>query len=365
MKKSLLILSFIFVALSAFAQLKDGYYRVTNVGDGRYIYLTDNTGSVSVGTLSADMKAVHLIKGQDKTISNPQTVLYISHVSGNQYNIAAQGTSVKDIIGYAVNVRYEERAQAYRVYAEAHGATLYLGSNANNYYKTEEISYLSTGESGNQTLWKLEPIDSEGDNYFGITPSIEADGKYYQSFYASFPFSFKSKGMKAYYVKDDNGEPKLVEIKDKVIAAKTPVIIECSSKNPSDNRLEILTTGGNAISDNMLRGVMFCNTARVKSKDAVTKNDKETMRVLGVENGKLTFTVSQDENLPANQAYLLVSAGNDIPFVFEDDQESKEASLETIKGVYSILGIKVRDDDDISDLAAGIYIVNGKKIIKR
>ena len=92
MKRFLLPFLILSAATTALAQLSgSGFYRVVNVTDSRYVYVTDNTGSASA--TSPDIKAVQLIKGLDDAITNPATVLYFINISGSQYDIQAQGSS--------------------------------------------------------------------------------------------------------------------------------------------------------------------------------------------------------------------------------------------------------------------------------
>lgn len=368
MKQFLLSIFFFAEVLSVFAQLgSSGFYRVVNVADSRYVYVTDNTGSASA--TSPDLKAVQLKKGLEKAISDPASVLFFNNISGTQYDIQAQGTSVSKIIGYTPNVYYSSRGQAFQVFANVSGATVYLGSDDDAYYQNKEVSYMSTSASGKYNLWNINPISADGDNYFGIKPSLEIEGKYYQSFFADFAFSFASNGMKAYYVSTITGnEATLVAITEDIIPARTPVIIECSSISPSDNRLNLYSTGGTQISGNVLKGVYFCNPYRAYSPDAVTKNDEATMRVLGkTSSGKLGFIVSPDKNLPANQVYLPVLSGSDSEIVLSNDAT---ASLDNVSFeengkpvIFSILG--KRYDCQYDELPSGVYIINGKKVIKK
>ena len=368
MNKFLLVLSCL-ICNYAFAQLNGtGFYRVVNVADSRYIYVSDNTGDPD--PKAPDMGAVQLIKGLDKAVSNPSTVLYFSQINGNEYDIKAQGTSVKQIIGHMPSIYYSSRADAYQVYATVYGATVYLGSEDDPYYANKEVSMLSIGAKGNYNLWKVCPITEEGDNYFGIKPTIEIDGKYYQPFYADFAFSFFSEGMKAYYIKDISGiAAHLVPIEDEIIPASTPVIIECSSSEPDKNRLKLHASGGKSISDNKLKGVYFNNPLRIYSKDAVTKFDRNTMRVLGkTSDGKLGFVLSTAKNLAANQAYLSVASGSEetIYAMNSNDFASLDGvsgDADNVKNVYSIIG--TRCEGSFEELPAGIYIVNGKKVIKK
>lgn len=371
MNRLLLFLVCFCLSFHSFAQLSGtGFYRVKNVADQRYIYVTDNTGDAD--PKAPDMGAVQLIKDLQKTIYNPATVLFFQKISSNknEYNIASQGTSVKDIIGHTPNIYYSQKNDAYQVYATVSGTTIYLGASDDLYYANKEVSQLSVGAKGTYNYWKIEPIAVESDNYVGIKPTIEIDGKYYQPFYADFAFSLYSKGMKAYYINETLGvAAHLVPIEDEIIAAATPVIIECSSPDPSDNRLSLHISGGKTLSNNKLKGVYFFNRLREHSStDAVTKNDKNTMRVLAkTADGKLGFVVSNDSYLQANQAYLSVPKGSSETFYAMNDSEfastgqlldDKQEATE----IYSILGIKF--EESFEELPAGIYIINGKKVIK-
>ena len=142
------------------------------------------------------------------------------------------------------------------------------------------------------------------------------------------------------------------------------------------NKLNLFINKGNKINNNMLKGVYFNNERRPKSKDARTKYDANTMRVLGItSDGKLGFIISKEEYLAANEAYLNVPAGSPEEFELmteeqlaaykENEQGQSINSVKTdytVKGVFSITGLKVADKVD-KLLPKGIYIVNGKKII--
>ncbi|MCF0179507.1 MAG: hypothetical protein HUJ97_04590, partial [Bacteroidales bacterium] len=57
MKKLLLLFCCAFSILSLLAQdLPSGFYRVKNKGEGRYLYVTDNTGTATAST--QDLRAV-------------------------------------------------------------------------------------------------------------------------------------------------------------------------------------------------------------------------------------------------------------------------------------------------------------------
>lgn len=366
MKKILTYILLLF-ATASYAQLQSGFYRVHNFATERYVYVYDNTGKINVSTTSADMGAIQLWKDHNRTISEPASIIYVEQKGGSIYNLHSQGTSVHEIIGY--NVMVYPKGDTYQLYAEG------------KYLADDETSNVPDGQlgtiaKGDYRKWVATPVNLE-DNFFGIKPNFNIDNTYYEPFFADFAFSFANEGMKAYYVSETYKHIAIIkEIKDEIIAANTPVIIGCGSEEPSSNKLNLFINKGNKINNNMLKGVYFNNERRPKSKDARTKYDANTMRVLGItSDGKLGFIISKEEYLAANEAYLNVPAGSPEEFELmteeqlaaykENEQGQSINSVKTdkpVKGVFSITGLKVADKVDKS-LPKGIYIVNGKKII--
>ena len=114
--------------------------------------------------------------------------------------------------------------------------------------------------------------------------------------------------------------------------------------------------------------MFFCNPYRAYSSQAVTKNDKNTMRVLGkTSSGQLGLVVSSDKNLPANCAYVTVPSGSSTNIVLSTDATASIENIEIESNgkpkIYSILG--TRYDCQFDELPAGIYIINGNKVIKK
>lgn len=239
--------------------------------------------------------------------------------------------------------------------------------------------------------WVIDKIETNhASNYVGILPTIELNGLYYKPFYASFPFKAVSPDMHIYIIDEIVGKniAGLKEITG-VIPAQTPVIIQCSSNNPSNNRLEILASSSAKVTGNLLSGVYFCNSKRPKeSTDAYTRFDEATMRFLKVVDGNLVMTNDASEYLvevtvrnwttgkketfnclPANSSYLNVDASTSSVLLLTTDptgiaeihSEAKEAGAE---GVYTIAGTRLRATNDTQGLPAGLYIVGGKKIVK-
>lgn len=393
--RNICLLLFSLVGMSSFAQLNgDGYYRVQNCyPTGRYIYVMDDYGKINTMQGSADMQALSLRGGTfDTHLYNPATVLYIKNIKDDSYNLASQGTNVYKIISHYLTLKsltYEGKT-VYMCSASSHGVTLYLMDpmiSSVSRYPMVNVSTQSGPQSPTQRYWFIRPIDSDSDeDYFGIKPETEAiDGKYYRSFYAAFPFKLKSSGMKAFYInKIDGDNAEMVEFaSDATIPASTPVIIECSSDDPSNNRIDIINGSVSAISDNVLTGVYFKhdndeieglrNYYDLLLPDTHIKHTayvSSTMRILGKKaDGTLGFVTSSTlDYIPANSAYLPVASGSaselnivkstsGIQSITVDEQASKQ-------GVYTLQGVKVADDASATDkLSKGVYIVSGKKVL--
>lgn len=367
-RKSILSGLFALTAATASAQLDgDGYYRVQNYMSERYVYVTDDKGKVNVSTTSADLYAIKLWKDLDKAIPDPASVIKIRNV-GSQYNLESQGTSLYDIIGFYVNIRSSSNG-SYLAYATYNGAAEYIGDLEQSDSPDGVLSDVCTGLWRN---WYIKPIKSDSENYFGVRPDFQANGKYYALFYAEFPFSFVSGGMKAYIVsKVGAGMAALREITTGIIPGATPVIIECASADPSGNRLELHNVDAAALSGNMLRGVYFDNPA--KNHYNRLPNDPATMRVLtALADGSLAFVKAETDFMPANKSYLSVPAGTPdvLAAVSEADftngiSEIPAACGSQAAGVYTLSGTRLRESGVTDGLPAGIYIVGGKKVVVR
>lgn len=380
MKRISLFILFLLSILQLPAQdIENGYYRVSNVGSGRYVYVTDNTGEIIYQAATADFGALELWKDHSKTYSDPASVIYIekkgSNDSGTYYDLRAQGTGVYAIIGYYVNVYYSNGI--YQVYGEG----VYLSDDNTG---DGDRGRMGTNRKGDYRKWKVSKIDTSNE-YFGIEPSIKKDDRYFQPFYADFGFSPLGTGMKVWLVKEVNKDAVIITpFTGEVVPARTPVIIECASNNAYDNKLNLVYDYSDLNQDNKLAGVYFNNANRSKSTDARKEFDRNTMRVLGImTNGKLGYgfsKVAADEKnglqyLEANKSYLPVESGlpEEIPVMTEAEYEewliSSVASRNQDRTVTVVMlsgrNLGQMKADEISSLPAGIYIVDSKKVVIR
>ena len=373
------------------------YYRVRNFGSDRYVYVRDNYDGSDLMRQVGDFGAIELWKGVS-TIDDPATVIYIIKYSNGTYNLQAQGTGVRELTGFSVHITERLKDGTYKVYAtkdEGH-VTVYLDDERSSQLNRQDGQLGTNNNNDKFRRWVCEKIETESENnYFGIKPTIQLNGKFYRPFFASFPFKTASPNMHVYYASKITGaEVTLKEIGGE-IPASTPVIIECASDNPSNNRIELLTKKPAAIKNNKLVGVYFCNGERGKeSTDAYKAFNADTMRVLMAVGDKLMLSNdetkllrskvlkeieavdwdSPDEDdievvcIPSNTCFLKVDSDTpaQLEVRFEGmglDEILAESKDNDAVGVYSLSGTQLRTTNDVQGLPAGIYIVGGVKVV--
>lgn len=314
MKKTLLLTLSLTITLAASAQLNgNGYYRVQNTVTGRYVKVADNRGSINIQAATADVGAIRTIRDFENVVSDPGTVVFIEQVSEDgRYDLKSQGTGVHDIIGYYPHIKESRKGGTYQCYATAYGQTAYI---ADEYYLVggqegafEEIGVVDPKETKTRE-WYIKPISQDDGTYFGITPEWTDGTTYYSTFYAAFPFTFQSEGMKAYYVSAIDSTYGIVvwqEVSGE-IPANMPIIVASPTGSAATNRLNLHTSSAKPASDNLLRGVYFDMEKGPHANR--TAYDASSMRVFGqLADGKLGFKKSSLSYIPANKAYLPVPA---------------------------------------------------------
>lgn len=337
MKKTLLFTLLLTFTIASHAQLNgDGFYRVQNVTTGRYVRIADNRGSLNIQAATADLGAIRTVRDFNNVVSDPGTIIYIKKVGAGsdntpRYDLKSQGTGVYEIIGHYGQIKETRKGGTYHAFASAYGQTAYV---ADEYYlvngEFEEYGVIDPKETKTREWW-IHPMNQEDGRYFGITPEYGSGASYYSTIYASFPFSFHSEGMKAYYVCAIDSQYGIAVWKEVTgdIPASMPVIITSSTNSPATNRLDIHTSNAKAASDNLLRGVYFDLEKGPHANR--TSYDAKTMRVLGqLADGSIGFKKSDINYIPANKAYLPVpaSAPDELKIMTSSEYEAFLAAIE-------------------------------------
>ena len=354
--------------LTAHAQFNGkGYYRIKNATTQRYMSLCDNhSRGVHVASTSVDAGALVTKKNFNEVVTDPGTVFYIENVSGANYNISSQGSNVYDMIQYYIRLA-KLNDGTYRAWQKdkSSGQVIIL-SDENDYFYGEDISYVNSITSDAQR-WYILPVNTE-ENYLGVKPNIEANGKYYATFFAETPFSFASSGMRALYISElkSSGAAIYKEIKG-IVPAKTPVIIECSSTDPAKNKLKATSHYNCTAFD--------ANSMRVLglSKDgSLELNNEDTyMADIMIKIGSnYEYTYPYTKAIPHNTAYVKVSSS--VPAHMKLFKEGDPAAgINDIEytddkpaTIYNINGMMVRENATSTEgLPKGIYIFKGKKVV--
>lgn len=378
--------------LTAHAQFtSNGYYRIKNATTQRYMSLCDNhSRGVHVASTSVDAGALVTKKNFNEVLTDPGTVFYIENVSGTNYNISSQGANVYNMIQYYIRLT-KLNDGTYRAWQKDNSSgQIIILSDENDYFYGKDISYVNSLTKDAQK-WYILPVNTE-ENYLGVKPNIEANGKYYATFFAETPFSFASSGMRALYISElkSSGAAIYKEIKG-IVPAKTPVIIECSSKDPAKNKLKIEATSPSSIKDNLLTGIYFGLGMKATSHYNCTAFDAKSMRVLGLsKDGSLElnnedtymadimikigsnyeYTYPYIKAIPHNTAYVKVSSSvpAHLKLFAEGDPAAGINDIEYTDDkpatIYNINGMMVREKATSTEgLPKGIYIFKGKKVV--
>ena len=378
--------------LTAHAQFtSNGYYRIKNATTQRYMSLCDNhSRGVHVASTSVDAGALVTKKNFNEVLTDPGTVFYIENVSGTNYNISSQGANVYNMIQYYIRLT-KLNDGTYRAWQKDNSSgQIIILSDENDYFYGKDISYVNSLTKDAQK-WYILPVNTE-ENYLGVKPNIEANGKYYATFFAETPFSFASSGMRALYISElkSSGAAIYKEIKG-IVPAKTPVIIECSSKDPAKNKLKIEATSPSSIKDNLLNGIYFGLGMKATSHYNCTAFDAKSMRVLGLsKDGSLElnnedtymadimikigsnyeYTYPYIKAIPHNTAYVKVSSSvpAHLKLFAEGDPAAGINDIEYTDDkpatIYNINGMMVREKATSTEgLPKGIYIFKGKKVV--
>ena len=394
MKKYLLAsAASLLMSTAAFAQLDgNGYYRVRNTLSNRYVSILHNKSNTEIMSGKAELGALRSFVSWDKICSDPSSIIYfdktgtgtIAGKSCQYFNLCGQGTSTVSIINHSLGVM-DMGNNKYRCFAQESGSIFYLGDE-DSY--TEGIGYLTSNGSSSNSNWNILPISSTGDYYFGVKPTVEANGKYYATMFADFGFSpaLSATGMKVYYVDKVLTDKVVIREIEGAVPAKTAVIFLCPSESPSGNRLDIAKNTATLPSENKLSGVFFCiDTGESFHKDWVSYNPN-TMRLLGVcSDGRPGFVTKTEADftreysfqpktsqmaIPANTAYLVVPEGSpeEMPLMTYEEYvagiDGVTIDSNIVSDITTLSGVTVRKNaTSTAGLCPGVYIWNKKKIV--
>lgn len=225
-------------------------------------------------------------------------------------------------------------------------------------------------QMGETALWNLMPVNDV--DYLAVEGQVvDNDGNWYSSIALGFQVQL-AEGMKAFYLTDavDANKSEVVqkEIEGDMIPAMTPVILKLNGPSAADNKLTPIQMDTELADpvyydDNGLK----CATDSLGlllgfSLDAPDKR----YYVLGYVDGNACMVETTQTFFEANTPYYFLT----------DDKKTKEKNgyLKFVSEINGITAVTANDmnDDAIYDLQGrrvvnptkGLYIVNGKKVVR-
>lgn len=200
--------------------------------------------------------------------------------------------------------------------------------------------FVNNWDAGSSGIMNLELVES-----VGINLNNGGDGKHYATAYLPFAVSGVT-GAKAYTAEAPaDGKMQLTEASNGV-AANTGIVLIGDAAGAAT-----LTIGEGTATESALQGTTVAKTVEANSVLTLGKSGENV--------GFFTYTGT---GLRANSAYLEAATGaTELVFSFGDDTDAVESiEAATVKGskVFDLSGRRV------SKAGKGIYIVNGKKVIK-
>ena len=264
---------------------------------------------VSDKTVSSDNRylknSIMLLEdGSDIMRSSPAFVLKLTGKSdekrgADNVSLEAQGMESKKIANKTFS--FTNQGDHFYITGSAGGVTAYMVDYNDAFTQEEHVGkvnhpglYNGANEGDASYHWVVTPITEDSKDFcFGAMPSPKTKdeaGKYYTTMYTKFPYRCLD-GVKAYVVSSvDTKAHKVVlsEIKSGEVPSGTPVVLECTSTKPVENRLLPLVEEPAAIAEtNLLKGEIWLKDENKTEDEYRTKFDSQTMLVLS--NDELTF----------------------------------------------------------------------------
>lgn len=233
----------------------------------------------------------------------------------------------------------------------------YIGENEQGeLYVTGFSKEAMFGENGelaginqDELIWTMQPVDDVNPLMVNM-PSHQfgTDGYYYTTLFTDFAYQL-GEGVEAYYIDAINGgEAHLVAIEGKV-PAQTGVILRSKNKAAVSNVLLPIDEEVAAISGNLLKGTCL----PIESIEGAY-----AMSTVANEQGTAgTIEMSSVSHIPANTCYTEQRASIaplDVAGIMTVEQQYGNAR----NTVFDLQGRRT------SSTAKGVYIINGKKMIK-
>ena len=331
------------------------YVRLENLGTGSYLGVIGS----SENTMNSDQRyfnnSLMLVSKKNPLVNTiPSLILKLT---GNSTGTA--GLENVEMVGQGIST-YKISSRKFRIekylendyffFGNHNGFTGYIKDNNDSPNSTMELigtihhpSLWNRPNDNKRYRWAVHIIDEENfdTEYFGAMPSEKTflDGKYYTTMYTSFPYECRD-GVKPYIVDKilPDGKAHMVEVSEDIVPAYTPVILECNSTNPKENRLmPLLYDPLPVTTSNLLKGELWLNDDSGDEDNYRTTFDATKLRVLSNDKPVFASVNNYDPNnassrlkyIANNTCYLDISGVTDPA---EEIELTKERDTAVLKG---------------------------------
>ena len=379
--------------IAHFIKASDEYYCfIRNKGTGKYLKLSKviNNYSVTINereeTFTSNFNGAFTLVSEDATtppISDPGCVFIVSG-----FESGATGVKNATLISQAIPFGNAKGSKIITRPISINPVSSGVFTISTPYYysgdgKDHDCYFRDNGGTfdvhpalaGENSQWEIITLNNAniGSKYFGLTPNskMKKEGKYYTTFYTTFPYQLKGEGMKAYYIDENSvqekGDSYVVECKEiegDIVPAWFPVIIECGGATAEANK--ILPLMPTSTKPESLVGVTNHLMGYIKVQNGEKAgNGKMFVLSVGTNTGLGLYKLKTGTAMADNKVYVELEDENtlnakSVTFDFGTTNAIKEVAEPEIvskQGVYDLQGRRV------SNPSSGIYIVNGKKIV--
>ena len=373
-------------------ETKGVFCRIKNKQTNRYLSVIGDQPASRQEEGSGSSSEVYFILNSMSTVastaetSDPSTIFFLSgeddgHQGMTGLHLLAQGVNVheKIITSELGHMNLEYTANGYKAYIVFSNQ----GNSTRLYLRNDDSGIRFKVNDDANALWDIEIIDEDSmdEYYFGMAPKSyftkthNGEQKYYTTLYTSFGYKLMD-GVNAYYIDKDNveenirnGRVYLSEIPaGSIISGKRAVILECST--PGDAKANRLLPVSTDVDPDAaywpLQGYIKLNGDAVYPSAYEDSGHEFYVLSVNSDHEKLGF-YKYSKELSSNKAFAVVPSEyvNDAKtarVIWYGDETDHVNNIEFIfpekEQYYDLQGRKVENPQK------GIYIINGRKVIK-
>ena len=356
---------------------------------------------------------IHLV--EDADCIDPATILYLqNNPNSSYYNIIGQGTSlltlttgsykasvelifndiyatIKRSSGTGVNAIYDVSVNiaatdveniSYNSILFSIGKSTFMSQaklGSYYFYDNNGTFSINNSNSADNAKWYIEPV-----TYFNVKADVEFNDKYYTTLCVPFAYTLSNNVLNAYAIKSIGADGKMevepIAANGGTVPAGTPVLLECSSNEASECKLQLTSAApsfSSAVSkvqyaplaakpidggqSNLLKGAYFKNEDPTfdyqYNRSGTSTNAQITLQnftaisnpqkyVLGItDSGKLGFVEATGTAMPANKAWIEYDGSAELVLPFTKPGDVNRDGFVDVADITAMVNIILNKDN--------------------